>query len=95
MPDFLSCLPFQYIDTGGKGGKATKALRLVRMTKMLRLAKIKNLIGSRIGGRYGLVSELFTFGILFGLIVYIAHLLGCFWYLVGRYSYRALRRALV
>jgi hypothetical protein len=84
--DFLSCMPFQYITTGtagGSTGKAAKALRLVRLAKMLRLARLKRIIGQHIGSRYGLVSEVSGFVVLFLIIVYVGHLLACFWYFVG------------
>lgn len=83
--DFLSCMPFQYLVKGGEGdvGKAAKALRLVRLAKMLRLARLKRIIGQRMGSRYGLVSEVSGFFVLFLIIVYVGHLLACFWYYVG------------
>ena len=65
------------------GGKAAKALRLVRLTKMLRLSRLERTIGSHVGARYGMVSQMFSMIILFSAIFFAAHLLGCFWYLTG------------
>eukprot|EP01043_Picozoa_sp_COSAG02_P015947 COSAG02_NODE_691_length_18445_cov_23.541099_12_plen_784_part_00 len=82
MLDVLSCLPFQYLSSGGNF-KAAKAVRLVRLTKMLRLSNLERTIGSHVGARYGMVSRAFSMIILFSAIVFAAHLLACLWYLTG------------
>jgi hypothetical protein len=85
--DFTSCLPIGYmqylVDDAGTDGnfKAVKAFRLMKMSKMLRLARIK-----RILAKYGSdvnFQQYFNVGItLFG-IVFLTHLLACFYYLIG------------
>lgn len=50
---------------------------------MLRLARLKRIIGQRMGSRYGLVSEVSGFIVLFFVIIYVGHLLACFWYYIG------------
>ena len=82
LPDLVSCFPFEYIGVLF-GNRGAKTLRLIRLGEMLRLTRLKRVIGNHVGGRYGLVSELATFGILFGLIFFLAHLLACLWYVVG------------
>ena len=87
--DFFSCLPVGYIshfssDSGGGGGdsfKAAKALRLFRLSKMLRLARV-----IRILRKYEETINLApALGVIFTLacILFAAHLLACFYYLVG------------
>ncbi len=80
--DVLSCLPFQYLSSGGNF-KAAKSLRLVRLTKMLRLSRLERIIGGHVGARYGMVSQAFSMVILFCAIFFAAHILACLWYLTG------------
>ena len=81
--DALSCLPVNYItlfDSSMKDLKAFKSIRLLRLFKLLRLARIKRIIQRHGDGSLqayvGLGMTLF--GILFA-----AHMLACFWFLVG------------
>ena len=87
--DFVSCLPVSYISyfsSDGEKGigdqfKAAKVLRLFRLAKMLRLARV-----IRILRKYEETINLAPFlGVAFTLacILFAAHLLACFYYLVG------------
>ena len=86
--DFVSCLPFGYVqyfipEGGDDAGqlKAIKSIRLMKITKMMRLARLKRIV-MRHGGDgnfqqwQSVIFTLFT-------IVFMAHMLSCFWYLVG------------
>lgn len=86
--DFCSCLPVGYIglgqeesEGGGSGFKAAKVLRLFRLGKMLRLAKVLKIMR-----KYEETINIAPFlGVIFTLacILFAAHLLACFYYLVG------------
>lgn len=68
-------------DASGSEFKALKALRLVRMSKMLRLAKVK-----RILAKYQEEFDLMQYVEMYALIAIIcllAHMLSCFFYLIG------------
>ena len=92
--DLVSCLPVGYIglileavsgglsdsSAGGEGGssntRAFKALRLLRLAKMLRIAKVL-----KVFEKYA--ESLSTFAgvyIMVFLILFLAHLMSCFWY---------------
>eukprot|EP01048_Picozoa_sp_COSAG05_P011647 COSAG05_NODE_1112_length_5856_cov_11.397082_2_plen_976_part_00 len=85
--DFVSCLPVGYIqyflDGSESGGnfKAVKAFRLMKMSKMLRLARIKRIL-SKYGSDVNF-QQYFNIGITVFGIVFLTHLLACFFYLVG------------
>ena len=94
--DLVSCVPVQYIgmafdssaqsDTEGKGAggseyKALKALRLVRMSKMLRLAKLKRIL-TKYQEKIDLMQYMEMY-VLIAVVMLLAHLLCCFFYLVG------------
>lgn len=94
--DFLSCIPVNYItmaieaDAGGsmaddgegnRNFRAFKAVRLFRLSKMLRLARIK-----RILSKYEDLEFVRNYSSMFGLgfvIVFMAHILSCMWYVIG------------
>ena len=93
--DLLSCLPFgyvQYIVDGGEGPgselKGVKAIRLMKITKMMRLARLKRIImrhsedGAGLGGFQQWQSVIFTLL----TILFLAHMLSCFFYMVGEGS---------
>ena len=61
--------------------KALKALRLVRMSKMLRLAKIKRIL-AKYQDQVDLMQYMEMY-VLIAVICLLAHLLACFFYLVG------------
>lgn len=66
---------------GGSNTRALKALRLVRLSKMLRLARIKKVIQ-----KYSENIHLQTFvsiGFTVFLILFLVHILACFFYLIG------------
>jgi Ca2+-binding EF-hand superfamily protein len=66
---------------GGSNTRALKALRLVRLSKMLRLARIKKVIQ-----KYSDNIHLQTFvsiGFTIFLILFLVHILACFFYLIG------------
>ena len=97
--DFISCIPVQYLgmaiedDAGGQPEavqddgagtnqyKALKALRLVRMSKMLRLAKVKRIL-SKYQDKANLTQYMELYGLV-AIICLLAHMLSCFFYLVG------------
>eukprot|EP01052_Picozoa_sp_SAG31_P008812 SAG31_NODE_451_length_15511_cov_77.547301_6_plen_520_part_00 len=59
--------------------KAFKVIRLLRLSKMLRLAKVMKLLekyAENMSNYIGIYAMFFA-------ILLVAHLLGCFWYLVG------------
>jgi hypothetical protein len=96
--DFFSCLPFGYVQyfvdgdqdaSGGGGGqgqgnafKGVKALRLMKVTKMIRLARLKRIL-ARMGGDGGDLNLWQSIIITLLVITFLAHLLACFFYLVG------------
>eukprot|EP01051_Picozoa_sp_SAG22_P015257 SAG22_NODE_1968_length_3235_cov_2.232143_2_plen_236_part_00 len=51
---------------------------------MLRIAKLKKTLAQYGRGQYGMISEVLSFVAIFASIVYVAHLLACFWYAVGQ-----------
>lgn len=87
--DFASCLPVGYVQyifaEGGSGGqqlRSLKALRLLRMGKMMRLAKITRMLQ-----KYEQFAELKPFlavVTVIALVFLAAHLLACFWFLLGQ-----------
>ena len=93
--DLVSCLPVGYVgmiaeameggDKAAEGGggssntRAFKALRLLRLAKMLRIAKVL-----KIFEKYA--ESLSTFAgvyVMVFLILFLAHLMCCFWYMIG------------
>lgn len=69
---------------GGSNTRALKALRLVRLSKMLRLARIKKVIQ-----KYSENIHLQTFvsiGFTIFLILFLVHILACFFYLIGTHN---------
>eukprot|EP01043_Picozoa_sp_COSAG02_P053531 COSAG02_NODE_5923_length_3939_cov_1.522135_4_plen_473_part_01 len=90
--DFVSCLPVGYIsvfaemanpdaDTSSTNFRAFKTLRLLRLAKLLRVARVKKILEKYEdqfdANQYlGLVATLFS-------IVFMAHMMACFWYMVG------------
>eukprot|EP01043_Picozoa_sp_COSAG02_P000279 COSAG02_NODE_5_length_66751_cov_63.939148_25_plen_841_part_00 len=91
--DLVSCLPVGYLgmittaikggDDGEEGGssntRAFKALRLLRLAKMLRVAKVL-----KIFEKYA--EALSTFAgvyIMIFMILFLAHIMCCFWYMIG------------
>ena len=87
--DFVSCLPVGYVQyffgSGAEGGqqlRSLKALRLLRMGKMMRLAKIMRMLQ-----KYEQFAELKPFiavVTVIALVFLAAHLLACFWFLLGQ-----------
>ena len=91
--DFFSCLPVGYVSlvaeamNGGgeeagssnQNTRAFKALRLLRLAKMLRLAKVL-----KIFEKYAESLSMFmgVYVMIFA-IFFVAHLLSCFWYMIG------------
>eukprot|EP01047_Picozoa_sp_COSAG01_P054852 COSAG01_NODE_6043_length_3882_cov_3.851042_6_plen_75_part_00 len=57
-----------------------KALRLLRLTKMLRLARIMRILEKHDGAKFAPSSSVMG---LVAATVFLAHLLACFWYLIG------------
>lgn len=98
--DLIACLPSEVFELiAGSGGgmnkvtrlprlyRVTRLARLMRMTRMLRIAKIfrgnplVNIASQAIGqSRAASVLKFMT------LLVCLAHLLGCIWYLIGALS---------
>ena len=86
--DLVSCLPVGYIqyfvsDEGGGDDnfRSVKSMRLVKMTKMMRLARIKRIL-SRHGSDVN-YQQFFNIGLTLFTIVFMVHLLACFFYLVS------------
>eukprot|EP01043_Picozoa_sp_COSAG02_P055528 COSAG02_NODE_6450_length_3562_cov_4.810858_2_plen_602_part_00 len=92
--DVLSCLPVNYIELAIRTGrgeqdlgsdsnfKLFKVLRLLRLAKLLRLARINRLL-QRLEQEYeGLAAVLKVQKIMLS-IVFVAHMVACFWYYVG------------
>lgn len=81
----LAAQPEAVIEDGAGTGtnqyKALKALRLVRMSKMLRLAKVKRIL-SKYQGKANLMQYMELYGLV-AIICLLAHMLSCFFYLVG------------
>ena len=90
--DAAACFPVTYIglivagtdsdQQGAQKVKALKIIRLLRLAKMLRLARLKRLIkriDEEIPGIWT-VSQLTS---LVLIIMYVAHLFACGWYMVG------------
>ena len=91
--DFVSCLPVGYIsvfvelanpdaDTSKSNFRAFKTLRLLRLAKLLRITRVKKILekyeDSFDANQYlGLLFTLFT-------IIFMAHMMACFWYMVGK-----------
>ena len=92
--DPFSCctIPVQYIEMAASGGedtgsnrfKALKTLRLVRLSKMLRLARVKRIL-AKYEEKWNFSQNLTIFS-LTSVILFAAHMLACFWYLVGTHS---------
>lgn len=87
MVDVVSCLPFGYVEyfsdgaADGNNLKSMKALRLMKLTKMLRLGRLKRILqrhGSDIN-----YSQAFGIASTLSMILFLAHMLACFYYLVG------------
>eukprot|EP01052_Picozoa_sp_SAG31_P004477 SAG31_NODE_186_length_20918_cov_26.890917_5_plen_530_part_00 len=89
--DVASCLPVTYIALLAKGDagegdgsqfKAIKSLRMLRLAKMLRVLRVKRMLQ-----RYDeLIRPVMNGMKISGLsiaVIFIAHLVGCLWYLVG------------
>ena len=82
--DLLSCLPVGYLQLfipGAGDLKAFKSFRLLRLFKLLRLARIKRILHKYqdtldIQAYLGLIITMF-------MILFAAHMMACFWYLVG------------
>jgi Ca2+-binding EF-hand superfamily protein len=93
--DLVSCLPVGYVgmvttaingdsEEGGSSSntRAFKALRLLRLAKMLRIAKVL-----KIFEKYA--EALSTFAgvyIMVFLILFLAHIMCCFWYMIGNWE---------
>lgn len=91
--DFVACVPVQYIEYAIKAGgdqgsastgniRAVKMVRLVRMTKMLRLARIKRML-EKYQDSAASVMQYMGMYFLVAIILFVAHMLTCFFYLVG------------
>jgi hypothetical protein len=88
--DFFSTLPVDKIATlfmpeGGDSLRAFKiirSIRLVRLVKLVRLLKLSKVSGS-VGEYITLSPALVNILSLLIKVVFIAHLLACFWYMVG------------
>ena len=91
--DFLSCLPVGYIsviaelanpdaDTSNSNFRAFKTLRLLRLAKLLRITRIKKIL-EKYEDSFDANQYL---GLLFTVatIVFMAHMMACFWYMVGK-----------
>ena len=87
--DFLSCLPVGYIgyitsDTMAGNGLdpgLLKSLRLLRLGKMMRLAKLYRTLKKY--ERFQMLKPFVGLATLLGIVVLAAHLLACFWFLIG------------
>ena len=87
--DLFSCLPVGYLEyiipSSGQGGgdpyRGLKALRLFKMTKMLRLARFKKVI-ERYSADVNL-NQYFSIVFTLFLILFLAHMLACFFFFVG------------
>jgi hypothetical protein len=83
--------PFGYIgylgdqaedqQAGAQDLKALKAFRLIRMTKLLRLARIKKIL-TKYGSDVNFQQYL-NIGFTLFVIVFLMHMLACFFFLVG------------
>lgn len=62
-----------------------KALRLMKMTKMLRLGRLKRIMQER-SGHGSLASTAFGIIATLGVIIFLAHMLACFWFFIGENS---------
>ena len=93
--DFVSCIPVQYIqyavqgciegcteERNGSSVKALRALRLARMSKMLRLARLKRIL-LRYRDSFQNLMQYMSMYFLVAMICFSAHMLSCFFYLVG------------
>lgn len=88
--DFVSCLPLGYIsyivqdDKGNSNFRAIKAFRLVRLSKMLRLARIKRIL-AKYGNNVN-VQQYTNIGFTLFLILFLIHMLSCFFYMLGAFD---------
>eukprot|EP01052_Picozoa_sp_SAG31_P014108 SAG31_NODE_866_length_11370_cov_4.806761_4_plen_376_part_00 len=92
--DLIAAIPVQHIVAlassadddvqGSKDSRLLKTLRLVRMTRMLRVAKVKRML-RKYENSY-VIQQYISYVVLFLSIVFTAHFLACFWFLVGTYS---------
>ena len=89
--DFLSCVPVQWVgyavqgntqEAAGDDLKAVKILRLARMTKMMRLARLKRLM-MKYQDSFANLMQYMSMYFLVLVIVFLAHMLSCFFYMVG------------
>ena len=93
--DFLSCLPVGYIgyistDTMAGGGLdpgVLKSLRLLRLGKMMRLAKLYRTLKKYEDFQF--LKPFIGLATLLGIVVLAAHMLACFWFLIGSSDQRS------
>lgn len=95
--DVLSCLPVNYIELAIRTGRGEedvgsdsnfrlfKVLRLLRLAKLLRLARINRLL-QRLEQEYAGLSAALKVQKIILSIIFVAHLVACFWYYVGTES---------
>ena len=62
--------------------KVVKILRLARMSKMLRLARIKRIL-MKYQDSFANLMQYMSMYVLVFVIVFLSHMLSCFFYLVG------------
>jgi hypothetical protein len=90
--DVASCLPVGYVqyfvsegpNGGGENLRSLKAIRLMKMAKLMRLARIKRIL-TRHGSDVN-YQQYFNIAFTIFTIVFVVHLLACFFYLVGEES---------
>eukprot|EP01043_Picozoa_sp_COSAG02_P029102 COSAG02_NODE_1796_length_10904_cov_23.136603_11_plen_1012_part_00 len=93
--DLVACLPINYVwlivkalqgDKGGADGKANlkviKVIRLLRLAKLLRLARLKRILKVYEEEFHGIISSCKLLS-LFLFMVYVSHVIACFWYMFG------------
>jgi len=95
--DALSSFPVELVDLyyvhvaedGGEpstGMKALRALRMVRLLRMLRLLKVQQYI-DELEDRLGVNMQILQIVKMILGMLYLMHLLGCFWFYVGATSF--------
>ena len=92
--DLVACLPINYvwlIITAAQGGsgadgkanlKVIKVIRLLRLAKLLRLARLKRILKVYEEEFHGIISSCKLLS-LFLFMVYVSHVIACFWYMSG------------
>ena len=92
--DLIACLPINYVwliitAAQGESGadskanlKVIKVIRLLRLAKLLRLARLKRILKVYEEEFHGIISSCKLLS-LFSFMVYVSHVIACFWYMFG------------